>query len=235
VFDGAAAVQAKIDAVMRIAEAARAYGQQVEQVRQGAQQVIHMVKSVEMQAKNLMTMPQGGSVFDWVNHLSGQSSLLLGYIQGIGFSLDESTKQFATLYGDASKMSTAEGRAVLLARAQQARMEMMGVAVQVQSIRTTFMGIHDRLKALLSASSVAEGARALAEVQIHQHALVQQQAQLGLTMQAVNDRLAVMKDAEELLIKQMHTIAAQHLAEQWYGGGRLALPPNFNGFRLSPR
>jgi hypothetical protein len=191
-----------------------------------------MVKSVEMQAKNLMAMPQGGSVFAWVTHLSGQSASLLGAVQGIGFSLDASTQQFATLYGDASRMTTPEGRAQLLARATQARMELMGVAVQIQSIKQTFGSIQERLTALLTASSVAEGARALAEVQIHQAALVQQQAQLGLTMQMVNDRLEVMKDAETVLTQQMHNIAAQQLADQWYGGARLALPPNFTGFQI---
>jgi hypothetical protein len=119
-------------------------------------------------------------------------------------------------------------------RMQEARLEMTGVGMQVQSIRTSFGNIFQRITALLGASSLAEGTKALQQVQIQQQALMQQQQQLGLTMQAVSARLDAMKHAEEIVLRQLAHDAAEHNARLWYEGRNMQLPPGYDGYMINP-
>lgn len=232
--DGVSNVQRTLEFVKAQIEQVRQYAQMVEQVRQGAELVTGTITMVEQGAKQLANMPQGMNVLDMLTHTTNQASAILGRVQYIGFNLDQSTQQFEHLYKDLSLATTPEGRAEIVRRMRDARMEMTGLSIQVQSIRQTFAAIYARIAALLGASSITEGVKAMQQVQLQQQALLQQQQQLGLTMQAVSARLAAMKDAEEMMMQQLHSIAAQQEAAAWYGGQGPKLPPGFNGFRILP-
>ena len=81
--------------------------------------------------------------------------------------------------------------------------------MQTQSIKQTFGDIYTRLTVLLGVSSWTEGTRALQQIQIQQQALLQKQQQLGLTMQAVTDRLIAMEQAEQIVREQLSDEAAR--------------------------
>ena len=117
--------------------------------------------------------------------------------------LDRTSRQFETLYGNTLALTTAEGREARYQQMRAARLEMTALAMQTQSIKQTFGDIYTRLTGLLGISSWAEGTKALQQIQLQQQALLQKQQQLGLTMQAVTDRLIAMEQAEQIVREQL--------------------------------
>ena len=180
-------------------------------------------------------MPKDGNIFTWLTSMESQISGILGHVQWIGFSLDNTTRQFEQLYGNFAALTTPQGRAERYRQMRAARLEMTGIAMQTQSIRQTFTGIYERLTLLLGISSWASGQKALQQLQMQQQALAQKQQQLGLSMQAVAYRLIAMEQAEKIALEQMQEEAVRHNAEVWYGGARGGiLPAGFNGFMIMP-
>jgi uncharacterized phage infection (PIP) family protein YhgE len=215
-------------------DAIKQYAQTANQIKQDAETLAQTVTMVEQGAKQLANMPKGGNILDILTYYSEQGNALLGQVQFMAFTLDQSTRQFDAMYKDIAQITTPEGRSTLLQQMRQARFEMSRTGVQVQSIRDTFGAIYARLVALLGASSLAEGTKALLQVQAQQQALQQQQQQLGLTMQAVESRLQAMKQAEEIVLQGWINDATRQAYAQWYARTPVTLPAGYDGYMLTP-
>jgi len=216
--DGASNAQRMLEFVWHQANEVKKYAQMLEDARMWAEQLRSMYTMIEQNAKHLADMPKGSNILDWVSVTNQRTIGILSRVQRIGFDLDRTSAQFEKLYRDTTMLMTPEGREQRLREMQAARLEMVGVSMQAQSIKDTFVSIYTRLTTLLGASSWAEGTRALQQIQAQQRALAQQQAELGLTMQAVNFRLQSMKDAEEIVRQRMDDAAAQYNAQRFMEG-----------------
>jgi hypothetical protein len=214
--------------IRKMAEMIRTTMQLVEQVKGTYTLIAYALE-------NLQNMPKGSEIFTWLTSMESQISGILGQVQYIGFSLDNTTRQFEQLYGNFAALTTPEGRAERYKQMRAARLEMTGIAMQTQSIKQTFTGIYERLTILLGISSIASGQKALQQLQMQQQALAQKQQQLGLSMQAVAYRLIAMEQAEKIVKEQMQEEAAARLAKEWYATHTIALPQGFNGFRILPQ
>ena len=231
--DGASNAQRILEFAWQQAEEIRKYALMIEQAHQMVQQVQYTIAMVEQAAKHLTEMPKAANILEWLVGISNQTTSILGQVQYLGFQLDQTTRQFEAMYRNIEGLTTPEGRAERLRLMQEARLEMTHIAMQTQSIRQTFTGIFTRLAALLGVSSFAEGTRALQQIQMQQAALQQQQAQLGLTMQAVSARLEAMKQAEDIVIDRMRQEAAAHNAALFmtnYTLGQFRGPHQGQGF-----
>ena len=216
--DGASNAQRMLEFVWHQANEVKKYAQMLEDARMWTEQLRNMYTMIEQNAKHLTEMPKGSNILDWLSVTNQRTIGILSRVQRIGFDLDRTSAQFEKLYRDTTMLMTPEGREQRLREMQAARLEMVGVSMQAQSIKDTFVSIYTRLTTLLGASSWAEGTRALQQIQAQQRALAQQQAELGITMQAVNFRLQSMKDAEEIVRQRMDDAAAQYNAQRFMEG-----------------
>lgn len=232
VTDAASNMQRMIEFIVQQGNEVRKYAEMVTTAKNMVEQVKGTYQMLDYMAQNIKNMPLDTSFVDWLLETNNQVTSLLGQVAWIGFTLDNASQQFETLYRNTAALATPEGRAQRLAAMQEARLQLSGAAMQLQSIRQTFGGFLDRLTALLGFASGADGAKALQQIQVQQAALAQQQQQFGLTLEAVANRLITMQQAEEIVKAQMHNIAAQQLADQWYGTTGYDLPPGWNGFRI---
>jgi hypothetical protein len=236
--DGVSNLQRTIEWMTTMTQEVKTYAETVQTAKQAVEQVQATYQMIEMAAKHLESMPLDASIVDWLIATNDQTSALLGQVQGIGFLLDQTTRQFEQLYGNTMMLTTAEGREARTRAMREARLEMTGLAMQTQSIKQTFGDIYLRLTTILGVSSWTEGQRALQQIQIQQQALLQKQQQLGLTMQAVTDRLIAMEQAEQIVREQLSDEAARRNAQQWMQGFdsvRFRGPGEGQGFQQLPK
>ena len=236
--DGVSNLQRTIEWITGMAQEVKTYAETAQTAKQAVEQVQATYQMIEMAAKHLETMPRDFSIVDWLIATNDHTSVLLGQVQGIGFMLDRTTRQFEQLYGNAMMLTTPEGRAERTRQMREARLAMTGLAMQTQSIKQTFSDIYLRLTTILGVSTWSEGQRALQQIQIQQQALLQKQQQLGLTMQAVTDRLIAMEQAEQIVREQLSDEAARHNAKQWMQGFdsvRFRGPGEGQGFHQLPK
>jgi DNA repair exonuclease SbcCD ATPase subunit len=232
VTDALSNVQRMVEFIIQQGNEVKKYAEMVQNTRQMVDQVKGTYKALEYMAENLKNMPLDSSLLDWVLSTNDQLTGFLGQVQWIGFSLDQAAAQFESLYRNTAALATPEGRAARIAEMRNARLQMAGAAMQLQAIKQTYEGFLARLSRLLGFSAGADGQKALQQIQVQQAALAQQQAQFGITLAAVANRLVTMEQAEQIVLQQMHDIAAQQLANDWYGDQRFLLPANFTGFRI---
>lgn len=232
VYDGANDLKTTVTNMLRVAEATRSYGQQVKQFIQDAQSLAEAVRTAQAMAQALEHLPQSGNPLEMMAIIDAQTTTILSRAQAIGFTMDRTAREFTTLYQDAALVSTQAGRAAMLTRMRAARLEMTGVAMQAHSIRTTFVGIADRLTQLLGLKP--PGTTAAVEALTRQQVLAQQQQQVALTIHAMQGRLDAMQQAEALLERQLAAQAAQEDTLAWLAYSPTVLG-SFNGFLLQPR
>jgi hypothetical protein len=234
VTDVASNARRTMEFIWMQAQEVKKYAEMVTTAQQMVEQVKGTYQMIDMAAKHLTTMPAESDMLTWLTTTNDQASTLLGQVQWLGFSLDRSSRQFETLYGNTMLLTTAEGRAERLRQMREARLEMTGIAIQTQSIRQTFSDIYARLSVLLGIASWAEGSRALQQLQMQQQALLQKQQQTGLTLAAVQARLQAMEAAERMVMEDLQRQVATEEAKRWYATQPAMAVPGFHGFMLTP-
>jgi P-type conjugative transfer protein TrbJ len=191
-----------LNSVATAANTANSYIRQGEQLIAEYNMVRNQIEAYKTFITNLQRIPEGLNVFETVNAYGAKLTGLLGQTNALGYQLDDATRQFQELYGEADAVSQGD-----LRRVQQkflsARMQASGVAVQVQSIQTNVSDLFGRLCSLLSGVDQAQGNLDSQQLAAQQQALQTTTLQQMQVLQATAYRLQAQRQAEDVALERL--------------------------------
>jgi hypothetical protein len=227
VWDAAADLQAKWNALQRAAAEVRAYGQMIRQYEQDARGIYNTGEAVLQGAKQLASMPTNLSVFGLLAHYDSAVTRLTGMV-------DTGTRTMGALYDQVGTVATAAGREKLLGEMQAERLRLIQILVSAQTDQQWVADAQKRMRELVQAANNAEGQKAVAQAVANATAM---QAAHNQQVQAWNEALGkveLLEKLEQQAFQAAQALKAQEEAVSWYAHQPAPLPPGFNGFRILP-
>ena len=209
VEDAAALAQRTGIWIQEAAQWGQSLKNQVDSITNEYNIILQQIAQYETMVKNLQRIPQGLNFFDIIQYYGNQVNGLLGNANMLSFNLDQSVRQFDSLYNQVAPLTSAEGVLALRTKLLNGRMEASGMSVQVTSIKQNLMDLYTRICALLTGSTQAQGNLDHQQVIAQQNGLMQQTMATMATMQAVNARLFAQGVAENVALERLSLEAIQ--------------------------
>lgn len=228
VYDLAADVQRKFEAVQRYAKEVRDWAQTIKSYEQDARGVYNTAEAVTQGAKQLASMPANLNVFSLLAHYDSALSRLTGMVDG-------STRTMGNLYDQVGGIATSAGREELLGKMQAERLRLMQILVAAKVDDRWIAEAQKRARDLAQAANDAEGQKAVAQAVANAAAM---QAAHNTQVQAWQEAIAkveLLERIEQQAFREAAALKAREAAVSWYATRPMTLPEGFNGFLIAPQ